>query len=102
LRTPNAASVARIRELAKSRAGDRSDVERVGRLSELDLSMGAMTDAGARSLAAHAKAFAHLKLLDVSGNLLSKAGVAAVRKVAKRVVTTEQRDRGSAFVPLGE
>jgi uncharacterized protein (TIGR02996 family) len=64
----------------------------VAQLSELDLSMGVMTDEGARLLVTHKAAFQHLKVLDVSENYLSKFGVAVLKGVAKSVVTARQRD----------
>jgi len=61
-------------------------------LTRLDLSMGIMTDAGAQLLAAHKDAFTHLAVLDVSDNYLTKAGIAALKGLAKSVVTTRQRE----------
>lgn len=61
-------------------------------LTRLDLSMGIMTDDGARVLAAHKDAFKHLAELDVSHNYLTKAGVTALKGVAKSVVSTRQRE----------
>jgi uncharacterized protein (TIGR02996 family) len=62
------------------------------RLKRLDLSMGIMTDAGAQALAAHKPALAHLDELDVSENYLSKVGLAALKGVAKKLVSTRQRE----------
>ena len=64
----------------------------LGQLRELDLSMGCLTDAGAQALAKHAAAFAHLDKLDVSHNYLTKAGITALKGVAKQVVAAKQRD----------
>jgi uncharacterized protein (TIGR02996 family) len=61
-------------------------------LTRLDLSMGIMTDEGARLLETHKAAFKHLDALDVSDNYLTKAGLAALKGVAKSVVSTAQRD----------
>ena len=61
-------------------------------LRELDLSMGCMSDDGARELAAHKDAFAHLERLVVSLNYLSKAGIAVLKGVAKVVDTGKQRE----------
>lgn len=61
-------------------------------LTRLDLSMGIMTDDGARLLAAHKDAFKHLAELDVSHNYLTKAGVTALKGVAKSLVSTRQRE----------
>jgi len=59
-------------------------------LTRLDLSMGVMTDEGAELLAARKDAFQHLAELDVSRNYLTKAGLAALKGIAKSVVSTEQ------------
>jgi uncharacterized protein (TIGR02996 family) len=61
-------------------------------LTRLDLSMGIMTDEGARRLAAHKDAFKHLAELDVSQNYLTKAGLGALKGLAKSVVSTKQRE----------
>lgn len=61
-------------------------------LTRLDLSMGIMTDEGAAALAADRAAFKHLAVLDVSDNYLTRAGLAALKGVARSVVSTEQRD----------
>ena len=64
----------------------------VKQLTKLDLSMGVMTDDGARVLAAHRDAFSHLAVLDVSDNYVTKAGLATLKGLARSVVTTSQRD----------
>jgi uncharacterized protein (TIGR02996 family) len=64
----------------------------VAQLTRLDLSMGILTDDGARALAAHQAAFQHLAVLDVSRGYLTKAGIAAVKGVAKTVISKDQRD----------
>ena len=61
-------------------------------LTRLDLSMGVMTDEGAELLAGRKDAFKHLAELDVSRNYLTKAGLAALKGIAKSVVSTEQRE----------
>ncbi len=61
-------------------------------LRELDLSMGCMTDAGARAIAQHRAAFQHLDRLSVALNYLSKAGVATLKGVAKTLDAGKQRD----------
>jgi uncharacterized protein (TIGR02996 family) len=61
-------------------------------LRELDLSMGCMTDEGARELARHRQAFQHLDKLSVALNYLSKAGAAVLKGVAKTVDVGMQRD----------
>ena len=61
-------------------------------LRRLDLAMGTMTDDGARVLAASKAAFQHLEVLDVSQNYLTAAGVAALKGVARSVVSNSQRE----------
>jgi len=61
-------------------------------LRELDLSMGCMTDAGARALAANKGAFQHLDKLSVSLNYIPKAAAVALKGVAKTVDAGKQRD----------
>jgi len=61
-------------------------------LRELDLSMGCMTDEGARAIAQHRDAFRHLDKLNVSLNYISKAAAAALKGVAKTVEAGKQRD----------
>jgi uncharacterized protein (TIGR02996 family) len=62
----------------------------LSQLDELDLHRGTMTDAGARALAANPAAFAHLRRLDVSRNMLSQDGIAAIARLCRRVVTDRQ------------
>jgi hypothetical protein len=64
----------------------------LAQLTRLDLSMGIMTDDGARQLAVHKAAFAHLAELDVSDNYLSADGLAALHGVANQVISRSQRD----------
>lgn len=72
----------------------------VRQLRELDLSQGRIGDAGATRLAAHADAFAHLDVLDVSMNRLTPAGVAAIAGIAKTVVTRDQSDGDDRIADL--
>ncbi|RKH56997.1 WGR domain-containing protein [Corallococcus aberystwythensis] len=77
----------------------------LAQLDELDLSMGTMTDAGAQLLATNAKAFQHLKLLDVSENFLTKEGQKRVATAAPSVVSGNQRepyDEESRYAAVGE
>ncbi|WP_223631836.1 WGR domain-containing protein [Corallococcus sp. EGB] len=77
----------------------------LAQLEELDLSMGTMSDAGAETLAANAKAFQHLKALDVTQNFLTKAGQKAVASVARTVASGNQRepyDEESRYAAVGE
>lgn len=61
-------------------------------LKTLDLSLGTMTDEGALALAAHPDAFKHLEVLDLTRNYLTKKGIDAVKKLAKKVVTADQEE----------
>ena len=60
-------------------------------LEYLDLSFGLMSDDGARSIAAHRDAFAHLDVLDVSQNYLSAAGLALLKGTAAKVIAGDQK-----------
>jgi hypothetical protein len=75
-------------------------------LKTLDLSKGIMTDDGAKILAANKSAFVHLDVLDVSDNYLTKAGIAALRGVAKKVIAIDQKDDDGdpefRYVTVGE
>jgi len=62
------------------------------RLKRLDLSMGILTDAGAEALAANPKAFPKLEELNVEENYLSSAGIKLVAKLAKKVISKNQRE----------
>lgn len=64
----------------------------LGKLARLDLSMGTMTDEGARRLAAQQAALRHLAVLDVSANYLTRAGIATLKGVAKSVISAKQRE----------
>ena len=62
------------------------------RLSELDLSMGTMTEIGAQSLIDHRSAFAHLDKLIVEDNYLPPEIETPLQDICKNVVFGEQRD----------
>lgn len=65
----------------------------VSELSSLDLSLGCLSDDGARALVAQQTAFAHLDKLDVSKNLLDHDGIVMLKKAfGKRLVNRGQRD----------
>lgn len=78
-------------EFADALCGELATARLVRQLSHLDLSHGLMSDDGARTIAAHRAAFAHLDVLDVSHNYLTKSGIAALRGCAKRVVADHQK-----------
>ncbi len=61
-------------------------------LTELDLSMGCLTDEGAAALAKHKDAFAHLEKLDVTENFLTKDGLNLLKGIAKTLVAKGQRE----------
>lgn len=61
-------------------------------IATLDLSLGTLTDEGARAIARHRDAFAHLELLDVSQCYLTDIGAAALHGIAKTLIVGEQRD----------
>lgn len=75
-------------------------------LASLDLSMGTLTDDGARALAAHADAFPKLARLDVSESFLTSAGLGALRDAFANVnvIALEQRVArdGERYVSVGE
>jgi len=73
-------------------------------LTHLDLSMGIMTDDGARALAADQRAFAHLRELDVSDTYVTEDGVAALKGCARTIVANDLRDDDSddRYVSVGE
>lgn len=77
------------------------------RLRRLDLSLGALTDAGAAELAAAGDRLAHLERLDVSGSLLTEDGVGALGRLPCPVVTDDQEpgrrgDDGARYVAISE
>ena len=77
-------------------------------LKELDLSQGCMTDEGAAILAANRDSFKHLDVLDLTRNFLTKKGIAAVKGIAKNVITKDQEeadmdgDEIHLYVAVGE
>src|SRR5262245_60960680 len=58
----------------------------------LDLSLGTMTDEGAKALVAAKDSLAHLDVLDLTRNFLSKDGVKLVKNLAKKVITDRQEE----------
>lgn len=75
-------------------------------LESLDLSMGTLSDDGARALAAHVDAFPKLARLDVSESFLTSAGIGALREAFANVnlIALEQRAArdGERYVSVGE
>lgn len=78
-------------------------------LETLDLSLGTMTDEGAKSLAETASSFAHLQTLDLRRNFLTPAGIELVKNLCPSVLTDGQeqpyeRSNGelSYFVSVAE
>jgi uncharacterized protein (TIGR02996 family) len=69
-----------------------ADCKLVKQLTDLDLSMGCMTDEGAQALAAGKANLAHLASLDVSRNYLTDASQKVLKGCAKRVDYGAQRD----------
>ncbi|CAN5267536.1 hypothetical protein BH11MYX1_BH11MYX1_12200 [soil metagenome] len=68
----------------------------------LDLSLGTMTDLGARTIADHRGQFAHLAELDLSDNYISAASLAALQGL--NVTATDQREEHEdhRYVSVGE
>lgn len=63
----------------------------LAQLEELDLSMGTMSDHGARMLAAHTDRLSHLAVLKVDDNALTGEGQALLRGVVRQVIFGTQR-----------
>ena len=59
-------------------------------LETLDLSLGAMTDEGAKFLAESAAGLAHLKTLNLTRNFLTSAGIELVKNLCPTVLTDGQ------------
>lgn len=64
----------------------------VRQLSSLDLSMGTMTDDGARALLQHRQAFAHLKTLDISQSYVTAGMVAELQSLGPAIVADDMRE----------
>ncbi|HEU0036168.1 MAG TPA: WGR domain-containing protein [Kofleriaceae bacterium] len=60
-------------------------------VNTLDLSLGTMTDEGAKALVAAKDSLAHLECLDLTRNYLSKDGVKLVKNLCKKVITDKQQ-----------
>ncbi len=80
-------------EFADRLIGQLATAKLTKQLTGLDLSLGCMTDDGARALVSQKAAFARLDKLDVSKNYLSPDGVKQLRKCfAKKLVDRGQRE----------
>jgi uncharacterized protein (TIGR02996 family) len=64
----------------------------LAQLEELDLSMGGMSDDGARVLAEHAERLSHLAVLDVGDSPFTHEARALLRGIARRVIFDEPHD----------
>lgn len=64
----------------------------VRQLSSLDLSMGTMTDQGARALLQHRASLAHLKTIDLSQTYVSAGMVAELKAIGPAIVAHDLRD----------
>ena len=62
----------------------------VKQLKVLDLSLGTMTDEGAKALADGKESLKHLEVLDLTRNYLTKAGIKLVAGLCKKVITDRQ------------
>jgi len=76
-------------------------------LKHLDLSLGLLSDDGAKTIAAHRDAFAHLEVLDVSKNYLTPAGIRLLKGAARKIITADQKeimadDPEFRYVSIGE
>lgn len=71
----------------------------LGQLASLDLSLGALSDAGARAIAAARRAYGHLQRLDVSNNALTRAARPLLAGIARDVVLGEFHDPTRADQP---
>ena len=65
----------------------------LAQLESLDLSMGCLTNDGARELRDHEPAFRHLHRLVLDRSLLDEAGIAAVQGLCREVSADDQRER---------
>jgi uncharacterized protein (TIGR02996 family) len=65
----------------------------LAQLETLDLSLGTMSDVGARAIADNQDAFSHLTSLVLSENFLTDAGIKALKGLGKKVNTASQKER---------
>lgn len=66
------------------------DAKVIANLETLDLSLGTMTDEGAKHLALAANKLAHLKTLNLKRNFLTPAGIELVKNLCPNVITESQ------------
>jgi uncharacterized protein (TIGR02996 family) len=64
----------------------------IRQLSSLDLSMGTMTDDGARALLQHRGALAHLKTIDISQTYVTEGMVAELQSIGATIVANDMRE----------
>lgn len=64
----------------------------VKQLESLDLSMGTMTDDGARALLQHRAALAHLKTIDIGQTYVTPGMVADLRSIGPQIVAEDMRE----------
>jgi uncharacterized protein (TIGR02996 family) len=92
-------------EFADDLAREIGKAKILGQLETLDLSLGVMSDEGARSLVASAKAFKRLTELDLSENYI-EAESKELKTLAKKVNLKNQRtpdeEGGPRYVSVGE
>jgi uncharacterized protein (TIGR02996 family) len=86
-------------ELANAIAAALPGAPIAARLETLDLSMGTMTDDGARALAAGAPQFPRLTALVVDDNFLEADGIAALRDAFGDRVTADKQKEADRSIP---
>jgi uncharacterized protein (TIGR02996 family) len=64
----------------------------IKQVKTLDLSLGTMTDEGARALADGKASLAHLECLDLTRNYLTKDGIKLVKSICPKVITADQEE----------
>ncbi len=74
----------------------------LAQLTHLDLSLGTMTEAGARVLLEHREAFAHIRHLDLRGNALPAAECEQLSTLCASVDVRFQKSADWRYVTVGE
>jgi uncharacterized protein (TIGR02996 family) len=77
-------------QFANELAGALAGAKVVKRLKTLDLSLGTLTDDGARALADARSSLRHLEVLDLRRNFLTQDGIDAVKGLCKKVLVDDQ------------